>query len=84
MIINSQHCLPKEGKTNFKIQIDTVSDHMLIGVCNAFVKNNPIIYSEHFVGLTLWGYIYARGDTFNLTGQLRLKDKPVIRMSVDR
>ena len=34
--------------------------------------------------MALWGYIYSRGESSNLTGKLRLEGRPVIRMSVDR
>ena len=54
-----------------------------MGLCNGYIKHDANIYSEHFVGLTLWGYIYARGDNINLNRKLRLSDKPVIRMCVD-
>ena len=56
---------------------------MVVGLCNAFLKHNANIYSEHFVGLTFWGGIYVRGEYTTLTGKLRLEEKPVIRMSVD-
>jgi hypothetical protein len=61
VIINSSYEIRKEGKINFKIKVETPSEHMLMGLCNGFVKHNANIYSEHFVGLTFWGYIYARG-----------------------
>lgn len=59
------------------------SQHCVVGLCNGFLKHNPNIYSEHFVGITFWGGIYTRGDYSEVTGKLRLEDKPVIRMSVD-
>lgn len=82
-MINSEHCIQKQGKINFKIKIPTPSQHIVIGLCNAFLKHDTNIYSEHFAGLTLWGSLYVRGEYSYLTGKLRLEDKPVIRMSVD-
>jgi len=52
-------------------------------MCNAFLKHNSNVYSEHFVGLTFWGAIYTRGEYSAVTGKLRLEDKPIIRMCVD-
>ena len=56
---------------------------MLMGLCNGFIKHNANMYSEHFAGLTFWGYSYCRGDQTICTRKLRLSDKPVIRMCVD-
>jgi hypothetical protein len=72
LFINSSHEIHKGGKINFKIKIDTLSQHVVMGLCNGFLKHQPNIYSEHFVGLTFWGGIYARGNYSDLTGKLRL------------
>lgn len=43
-----------------------------MGLCNGFLKHNPNVYSEHFVGLTLWGAVYTRGEYSSLIGKIRL------------
>lgn len=54
-----------------------------MGLCNNYIKYDANIYSEHFVGIAFWGYLYNRGENSNLPRKLRIQDKPVIRMSVD-
>jgi hypothetical protein len=56
---------------------------MVMGMCNAFVKHSPNVYSEHFVGITLWGMVYSRGEAKALQNKLRLDAHPVLRMCVD-
>lgn len=43
-----------------------------MGICNGFVKHTSNIYSEHFVGLAFWGYIYSRGESLPVSSKLRI------------
>lgn len=81
--INCAYPIPKEGKQSFKFRIVEPSQHFFVGLTNAFLRHGANIYSEHFVGLTFWGTIYARGENLALIGKIRYEEKPTIRMTVD-
>ena len=43
--LNSSDTIRKEGKINFKIKLEHPSEHMLMGLCNAFLRHDANIYS---------------------------------------
>ena len=75
--------ITKKGKQTFKIKLLNTSPNIYIGMCNAYVRHDVNIHSDHFVGLALWGLSYYRITSENVISRIREEDKPVVRMTVD-
>ena len=55
----------------------------MIGVCTANIKHDCSVYSNEFIGLTLWGTIYNRAEQVPIQSELRLKNGSIITMTID-